>query len=131
MPSSKRVPNEYCAFESTPLAVEIVPFPPLRFPCQTADALRCIVPPTFYGSRSFFLVSFSSTLDRAPSSKIIGMRTIPIAGLLAFGALAQAQTEPWPLIQLIRKPGVDASSIRPYVDARTAVNVLGMVSITG
>jgi hypothetical protein len=36
--------------ESTPLAVEIVPFPPLRFPCQTADALRCIVPPTFDGN---------------------------------------------------------------------------------
>ena len=59
------------------------------------------------------------------------MRTIPIAGLLACGALALAQTEPWPLIQLSRRPGVDASSIRPYADARAAVNVLGMASITG
>jgi hypothetical protein len=59
------------------------------------------------------------------------MRTIPIAGLLAFGALAQAQIEPWPLIQLSRRPGVDASSIRPYADAKAAVNVLGMASITG
>jgi len=59
------------------------------------------------------------------------MRTIPIAGLLACGALALAQTEPWPLIQLTRRPGVDTSSIRPYADARAAVNVLGMASITG
>ena len=62
---------------------------------------------------------------------IDAMRIIPIAGLLAFGALAQAQTEPWPLIQLSRRPGVDASSVRPYADARAAVNVLGMASITG
>jgi hypothetical protein len=59
------------------------------------------------------------------------MRTILIAGILAFGVFAQAPTEPAPLIQLIRRPGIDASSIRRYADARAAVNVLGMVSITG
>src|SRR5260370_21678879 len=59
------------------------------------------------------------------------MRPILIAGLLTFGSLAQAQTEPSPLIQLVRRPGVDASAIRRYVDARAEVNVLGMVSVTG
>jgi hypothetical protein len=59
------------------------------------------------------------------------MRPILIAGLLAFGSLAQAQTEPSPLIQLVRRPGIDASAIRRYADARAAVNVFGMASITG
>ena len=59
------------------------------------------------------------------------MRTILLAGLFAFGAVAQSQTEPSPLVQLTRRPGIDATAIRRYVDARVAVNVLGMVSITG
>src|SRR5262249_45859266 len=50
-PFSKRVENEYCVFESTPLAVEMVPLPVLRLPCHTADALRCIIPPGIDGSR--------------------------------------------------------------------------------
>src|SRR5208282_2032575 len=41
-PFSKRVENEYCAFESTPLSVEIVPLPSLSEPFQTAEALRII-----------------------------------------------------------------------------------------
>jgi hypothetical protein len=59
------------------------------------------------------------------------MRTILIAGILAVGASAQAPTEPPPLIQLTRKPGVDATAIRRYADARAAVNILGMASVTG
>src|SRR5256885_17100005 len=58
-------------------------------------------------------------------------RTTLMAAILVFEAAAQTQTEPSPLIQLFRRPGVDASSIRRYVDARAAVNVLGMTSITG
>lgn len=57
--------------------------------------------------------------------------TILTAALLAVGSLAQAQTEPSPLIQVVRRPGVDATAIRQYVDARASVNVLGMVPITG
>src|SRR5436190_17447396 len=42
-PFSKRVVNEYCVSLSTPLAVEIVPLPCLRSPCQTADAVLFIM----------------------------------------------------------------------------------------
>jgi hypothetical protein len=59
------------------------------------------------------------------------MRTILIAGILACRAAAQTLTEPPLLVQLIRRPGSDATSIRRYADARTAVEVLGMASITG
>jgi hypothetical protein len=59
------------------------------------------------------------------------MRTILVAALLAFEVSAQPPTEPAPLIQLIRRPGIDASAIRRYVDSRAAVNVVGMASITG
>ena len=58
------------------------------------------------------------------------MRAILIATILAMGAAAQP-TEPAPLIQLTRKPGLDSSSIRRYADAKAAVNVVGMASITG
>src|SRR5271157_3124943 len=44
-PFSKRVANEYCVLESTPLAVDTAPLPCLRSPCQTADALRFMNPP--------------------------------------------------------------------------------------
>src|SRR5207249_7109683 len=39
---SKRVQNEYAASERTPLAVETVPRPSLRPPCQTAEAFLFI-----------------------------------------------------------------------------------------
>src|SRR5258708_36741017 len=41
-PFSKRVENEYCVFERTPLSVEIVPLPSFSDPFQTAEALRTI-----------------------------------------------------------------------------------------
>jgi len=59
------------------------------------------------------------------------MKTILLVGILAFGAAAQAPTEPPPILQLIRRPGTVIAPIRPYADARAAVDVLGMVSITG
>ena len=59
------------------------------------------------------------------------MKTILLGGILAFGAAAQAPTEPPPILQLIRRPGTVVAPIRPYADARAAVDVLGMVSITG
>src|SRR6266851_9244716 len=52
-PSSKRVLKEYCVFFKTPLSVEIEPFPSFKPPCQTADALRCMV--SLLLARSFFL----------------------------------------------------------------------------
>ncbi len=42
-PFSNRVPNEYCALLSNPLSVEITPFPSLRLPFHSAEALRFIV----------------------------------------------------------------------------------------
>src|SRR6266566_3233321 len=42
MPFSNLVLNEYCVCFSTPLSVEIEPFPSFKPPCQTADALRCM-----------------------------------------------------------------------------------------
>jgi hypothetical protein len=37
---SKRVPNEYCDLASTPLSVEMLPFPSLRLPFHSAEAFR-------------------------------------------------------------------------------------------
>src|SRR5476651_1147973 len=42
LPFSKRVLKEYCVSDKTPLAVEIVPLPSFKLPCQTADAVRFI-----------------------------------------------------------------------------------------
>ncbi len=59
------------------------------------------------------------------------MKTILLGGILAFSAAAQGPTEPPPILQLIRQPGAVIAPIRPYANARAAVDVLGMVSITG
>lgn len=58
------------------------------------------------------------------------MRTLLLAGILTFYAAAQTPTEPPLLIQVIRAPGSDGASIRPYLNA-VATNVLGMRSVTG
>src|SRR5882672_4709081 len=42
-PFSNRVLKEYCVCFRTPLSVEIEPFPSFKPPCQTADALRCMI----------------------------------------------------------------------------------------
>jgi hypothetical protein len=59
------------------------------------------------------------------------MKTILLGGILAFSAAAQAPTEPPPILQLIRRPGAVTAPIRPYADARAAIDAVGMVSITG
>src|SRR5215471_5332400 len=45
---SKRVVNEYGVLLNTPPGAEMLPFPSLRPPFQTALALRCIGSPEFY-----------------------------------------------------------------------------------
>src|SRR3954470_10669051 len=45
---SNRVVNEYGVLFNTPLAVETVPLPCLRSPCQTADAVLFITRPLSY-----------------------------------------------------------------------------------
>src|SRR5258705_830808 len=59
MPSSNRVLNEYWALESTPLSVDIVPFPSLSPPRQTAEAFRFITPSlrSFFHSNDNFLIT--------------------------------------------------------------------------
>jgi hypothetical protein len=59
------------------------------------------------------------------------VRTILIGGILALEVLAQTITEPPLLVQLIRRAGTDAISIPAYAEARAAVNVFGMTSLTG
>jgi len=51
--------------------------------------------------------------------------------ILPASLAAQAPTEPPPIIQLVRKPGVAAASVRPYGDARAAINVVGLTAVTG
>src|SRR5690242_14522614 len=46
---SKRVENEYGVLESTPLSLDIVPFPSLSDPFHTAEALRTIDHSSFVG----------------------------------------------------------------------------------
>lgn len=54
-----------------------------------------------------------------------------ITGMLAWSLAAQTYSEPPPLMRLVRWPGFDLGSGRPYADARVAINVLGMVCLTG
>jgi hypothetical protein len=57
------------------------------------------------------------------------MKTILLAALAVCAAVAQSLTEPPPLVRLHRRLG--AASARPYADARTSLNVVGMAAITG
>jgi hypothetical protein len=59
------------------------------------------------------------------------MKTILLAGMIASSMAAQTMTEPPPLLQLIRKPRIGASPIRPYAEARAAVNVIAITAVTG
>ena len=55
-----------------------------------------------------------------------------LAGMLAGSAAAQSlATDPPPILQIVRKPGTAAASIRPYADAHAEVNAIGLRSITG
>jgi len=60
------------------------------------------------------------------------MRVFLFLGMLSGVAAAQnLTTDPPPILQIVRKPGTAGASMRPYADARAAVNVIGMRSITG
>jgi len=59
------------------------------------------------------------------------MRTLLFAGILTSCALAQGLTQPPPIIQLTRKPGIGGKAIRPYADAKAALDVIGMTAMTG
>ena len=57
------------------------------------------------------------------------MKQILLASLSVCAAVAQGLTEPPPLVLIHQAPGF--VSVRPYTDARTSVDVVGMASITG
>lgn len=59
------------------------------------------------------------------------MRTLLFAGILASCALAQGPTDPPPINQLTRKPGIGGKAIRPYADAKAAVDVVALTAMTG
>src|SRR4051812_33784615 len=59
------------------------------------------------------------------------MRTLLLAGLISAVAFAQGPSDPPTIIELVRKPGTAAAPIRPYGQARAAVNVIGMTAVTG
>ncbi len=59
------------------------------------------------------------------------MKIALLAATLALGATAQTPGDPPPIIKLIRKPGTDPNAARPYADAKAAVDVVGMTSVTG
>jgi hypothetical protein len=50
---------------------------------------------------------------------------------MASFALAQGPADPPLIIELVRKPGIAAAPVRPYGQARAAINVLGMTAVTG
>lgn len=58
------------------------------------------------------------------------MRTLLLAGLLAGCAAAQLTDVP-PVIQIVRQPGIGAASPRPYAEAKAAIEVVGLTSMTG
>jgi hypothetical protein len=57
-------------------------------------------------------------------------RFLPLV-VFASCAFAQALTDPPPIVQVVRKPGFASSAVRPYADARAAVNVVGLSAVTG
>jgi hypothetical protein len=59
------------------------------------------------------------------------MKRILTLVLFASCAPAQTITDPPPIVQVVRKPGFAAGAVRPYSDARAAINVVGMSAITG
>ncbi len=55
-----------------------------------------------------------------------------LLAVCAGSALAQGLTDVPPILQLIRKPGTQGNgTIRPYAQARAAVDAIGMATITG
>ena len=49
----------------------------------------------------------------------------------ACAALAQGASDPPPILELVQKPGYAAAAVKPYADARAAVNVVGLTAVTG
>src|SRR5439155_100501 len=73
-----------------------------------------------------------STWGSAAASNIrASFMRILLSVILPACLAAQAPTEPPPIIQLVRKPGIAAASVRPYGDTRAAIDVVGLTAVTG
>jgi hypothetical protein len=59
------------------------------------------------------------------------MQKLVLPFVVACAALAQGPSDPPPILELVQKPGYAANAIKPYADARAAVNVLGLTAVTG
>jgi hypothetical protein len=59
------------------------------------------------------------------------MKTFVLSFVAACAVWAQGPSEPPPILQVVQKPGYAANAVKPYADARAAVNVLGLAAITG
>src|SRR5579871_5271939 len=59
------------------------------------------------------------------------MKTLLVVGIVAMSAWAQGPSDPPPIIQLTRKPGIGGKPIRPYGDAKAQVDVVGLTAMTG
>jgi len=59
------------------------------------------------------------------------MSRVLLFSLTALCAWAQGPTDPPPIVELVRKPGIGTGPIRPYGDAHAAVDVVGMTAVTG
>jgi hypothetical protein len=59
------------------------------------------------------------------------MRRVLLLFVTAGCAFAQGPTDPPPIVELMRKPGFATGPVRPYGDARAAIDVVGMTSVTG
>src|SRR5262249_44501723 len=55
---------------------------------------------------------------------------ILVCMLLTATAFGQGPIEPPPFIQFVRKPGTAPGLLRPYPNARAAVDVVGMTAVT-
>jgi hypothetical protein len=59
------------------------------------------------------------------------MKILLFAGIMASCVCAQGPTDPPPIIQLTRKPGIGGKAVRPYADAKAAIDVMGITAMTG
>jgi hypothetical protein len=59
------------------------------------------------------------------------MRRVLLFLMTVVCAWPQGPTDPPPIVELVRKPGIGSGAIRPYGDARAAIDVVGMTAMTG
>jgi hypothetical protein len=59
------------------------------------------------------------------------MKNFVLPFVVAAAALAQGPSDPPPILELVQRPGYAANAAKPYADAKAAVNVVALTSVTG